>query len=50
VSLYPLIGLPVAIAVFVYAGRDGNRGLRIAAAGFGLLFVLILVTRLAFPA
>jgi hypothetical protein len=49
VALYPLIGLPVAIAVFVYAGRIGNRGLRVGAACFTILFVLVLGIRLAFP-
>ena len=50
VALYPLIGLPVAIAVFVYAGRTGNHGLRVGAACFAILFLVILALRLAFPA
>ncbi|MFL5903448.1 MAG: hypothetical protein ACJ76Q_06480 [Solirubrobacteraceae bacterium] len=49
-ALYPLIGLPVAIVVFVYAGRKGNRDLRIGAACFAILFLVILAIRLAFPA
>lgn len=39
VALYPLIGLPVAVAVFVYARRTGNWSLRGGAACFAILFL-----------
>jgi hypothetical protein len=49
-ALYPLIGLPAAIAVYVHAGRTGDRTFRVAALCFALLFVAILILRLAYPA
>ena len=49
-ALYPLIGLPVAIGVFVYARRSNDRALAIGALSLAALFVLILIVRLAAPA
>ena len=49
-ALYPLIGLPIAIGVYVYARRRGERGIASGALAFAGLFLLVLIVRLAVPA
>jgi hypothetical protein len=49
-ALYPLIGLPLAIGVWIYARRTGDRALRIVAICLIIFFVIVLALRLAFPA
>jgi uncharacterized membrane protein YhfC len=49
VAAYPMIGLFLAIGVWIYASRKGDRALRTVAICLTVFFVLVLVQRLVVP-
>jgi len=49
-ALFPIIGLPAAIGVWIYARRTGDGALRIVAVCLTVFFVAVLVLRLVAPA